>query len=70
MSRYLKLALVPIVAATLLLYLAPTADAKSHRHRHYSQNAEAAHIRAKSYDPGGSYKAYPDWARYALSPKR
>ena len=25
--------------------------------------------RAEDVDPGGSYKAYPDWARYALSPK-
>lgn len=25
--------------------------------------------RANDVDPGGSYSAYPDWARYALSPK-
>ena len=24
---------------------------------------------AEGVDPGGSYAAYPDWARYALSPK-
>ena len=31
--------------------------------------AEYDRARAEDVDPGGSYKAYPDWARYALSPK-
>lgn len=31
--------------------------------RHYE------HMRAEAYDPAGAYKGYPDWARYALSPK-
>jgi hypothetical protein len=70
MLPIIRSALVLSVAGTLFLSLTPNADAKSYRHRHWSQNAEADHIRAKSYDPGGSYKAYPDWARYALSPKR
>jgi hypothetical protein len=26
-------------------------------------------VRANALDPGGNYKAYPDWARAALSPK-
>lgn len=26
-------------------------------------------VRANALDPGGDYKAYPDWARAALSPK-
>jgi hypothetical protein len=26
-------------------------------------------IRARSLDPAGTYQAYPDWARAALSPK-
>lgn len=43
------------------------------RHRSYDHRDAAEreydHMRAKSYDPGGSYSGYPDWARYALSPK-
>jgi hypothetical protein len=26
-------------------------------------------VRANALDPAGNYKAYPDWARAALSPK-
>lgn len=70
MSPSIKSTLVLGAAAAIMFSLAPSADAKSSRHRHWSQSTEADHIRAKSYDPAGSYKAYPDWARYALSPKR
>ena len=70
MSRFIKSALALGVAGALILSVSPRADAKSYRHHFRNQNAEADHIRAKSYDPAGSYKAYPDWARYALSPKR
>ncbi len=37
--------------------------------RRTASEREWEHTRAKAYDPGGSYEAYPDWARYALSPK-
>lgn len=48
------------------------------RHRHSRSHSrerltpdqrEFERTRANSYDPTGSYAAYPDWARYALSPK-
>jgi len=39
--------------------------AVGHRRDSYSYDR----ARAEDVDPGGSYKAYPDWARYALSPK-
>ena len=35
--------------------------------RRYRDNPYAA--RAHDLDPAGDYKAYPDWARVALSPK-
>ena len=73
MSRILKKALATGAVAALAVSLIPVAQAKSYHRFHattYDQNAQADHIRAKSADPGGSYRAYPDWARYALSPKR
>lgn len=47
---------------------------KSHAYRNRYDRRDAAEreydrARAESVDPGGSYSAYPDWARYALSPK-
>ena len=38
-------------------------------HRYYSSRSYDR-IRANDYDPAGAYRDYPDWARYALSPKR
>ena len=35
----------------------------------YNNSDSAIAIRARSVDPAGDYKAYPYWARYALSPK-
>lgn len=44
--------------------------ARSHtRERLTRDQREFERTRADSYDPTGSYSAYPDWARYALSPK-
>ncbi len=37
--------------------------------RRSAQEREWERDRANHYDPTGSYAAYPDWARYALSPK-
>lgn len=37
--------------------------------RQRASEREWERTRAKAYDPGGSYSGYPDWARYALSPK-
>ena len=49
----------------------------THSRRSYSSTRsynrtrdDAEHVRAQESDPTGSYRAYPDWARYALSPKR
>ena len=76
--------LTAAICATLALSLASGgAEAKSckkkngcYRDQEYSQadqrtaqEREYDRARAKAYDPGGSYEAYPDWARYALSPK-
>ena len=36
---------------------------------HHRDSESYDRARAEDVDPGGSYKAYPDWARYALSPK-
>jgi hypothetical protein len=45
-------------------------SARSHdRQRLTRDQREYERTRAESYDPGGSYAGYPDWARYALSPK-
>ncbi len=45
-------------------------DRDSQRYDRQTANArEYDRARAENYDPGGSYAAYPDWARYALSPK-
>ena len=39
------------------------------RERLTRDQREFERTRAENYDPTGSYAAYPDWARYALSPK-
>lgn len=43
--------------------------ASSSYSRDTAASREYDRIRADQYDPTGSYSAYPDWARYALSPK-
>ena len=35
--------------------------------RSHARSESADHVRAVSCDPGGSYAAYPDWARAAFS---
>ncbi len=44
-------------------------DYSQQQDRRTASEREYEHTRAKAYDPGGSYDGYPDWARYALSPK-
>ena len=77
--------LVGIVAVSFLTAVtaASAQDGESKRLRHdRARHARVQHnerltpdqreferTRAESYDPTGSYSAYPDWARYALSPK-
>jgi hypothetical protein len=79
-GKNLAMALATVLSAALLLTATTAADAKSRKH-HKGHRDTAAHdrrsadereydrARAKAFDPGGSYSAYPDWARYALSPK-
>ena len=42
---------------------------EAHADRRSAQEREWERDRANHYDPTGSYASYPDWARYALSPK-
>jgi hypothetical protein len=66
-----------IFLAASFFALAANADAKSAKYRkHYNNNYNWAYskhtpegIRARNLDPAGDYKAYPNWARSALSPK-
>jgi hypothetical protein len=37
--------------------------------RYYAKPCDHTCVRARHLDPAGNYKAYPDWARAALSPK-
>ncbi len=73
---------VALAMAVTLVGGATAADAKSckkrysdrcgyatEQQRQSASEKEWEHTRAKAYDPGGSYSGYPDWARYALSPK-
>ena len=76
---------VGIVAVSFLSAMAAASaqDGENKRLRHERARHERVHhherltpaqreferTRAESYDPTGSYSAYPDWARYALSPK-
>lgn len=70
-------ALVTVVCATLALESAPSVAEPRHKKqqaeqsrsgRSHAKTVETAdHIRAVSCDPTGSYAAYPDWARAALS---
>lgn len=55
---------------------AESADARKYKtykkyryYKVYDNSDSAIAIRARSVDPAGDYKAYPYWARYALSPK-
>ena len=77
--KFLGVAALGCIAATAM---ADTADA-NHRSKKDRARAERAYkgerltpdqreyerARAENVDPGSSYAAYPDWARYALSPK-
>lgn len=42
-------------------------QSRGYRDYRYRNNSYSA--RANNLDPAGDYKAYPDWARAALSPK-
>jgi hypothetical protein len=74
-----------IMRATLALILAVTGatagvialpgdaeaarDSYRYRGKVYRKACGPDCVRANALDPGGNYKAYPDWARAALSPK-
>jgi hypothetical protein len=65
---------VLLAAAAVLASLAPAAakdDYYRYRGKTYRVTKACDHtcIRARSLDPAGTYAAYPDWARAALSPK-
>lgn len=81
-SACARLAVALLASVFVVVSVATAADAKSsrkrgwHRCNEYCQarrqsasEREWEHTRAKAYDPGGSFDGYPDWARYALSPK-
>jgi len=72
------LALAVILGGTLAL--AEPADARhswrtrNYDHavvkiRKYKKRCDHDCVRARSLDPAGDYKNFPDWARAALSPK-
>jgi hypothetical protein len=74
MSKTIRNGLIASTVGALALMLLPIGDAEAKRYRSYksksaSQNAEFERNRANSFDPAGRFKGYPDWARYALSPK-
>lgn len=80
LGKNLAMAQALVLSAALLLTAATAADAKSRKRHHGHRDAatqdrrsaderEYDRARARAFDPGGSYSAYPDWARYALSPK-
>jgi hypothetical protein len=74
-----------IMRATLALLLAVTGaasgltvlphdaeaarDGYRYRGKVYRKSCGHDCVRANALDPAGNYKAYPDWARAALSPK-
>jgi hypothetical protein len=67
-----------LVASTMGLGLAVAPDdaaAKDNDYRYRARTYRVAKacnhdcVRARSLDPSGTYRAYPDWARAALSPK-
>jgi uncharacterized membrane protein len=65
---------VAALAATLGLAAASgEASAETYRYRGktYVVTKRCDHdcVRARHLDPAGNYRAYPDWARAALSPK-
>ena len=78
-NKSFALALVTVVAGASLT---TQAEARRRHYRTYDDGGayrgdyrnsrllrSADHDRAVAADPTGSYRAYPDWARYALSPK-
>jgi hypothetical protein len=59
------------VGVTLLPTDAEAADSYRYRGKYYRTSKVCGHdcARARSLDPAGNYRAYPDWARAALAPK-
>ncbi len=83
MTRLSKSALLIVglgLAASSLAVAAP-ADAATEKRRYKTDRSfdyrtpvrrdpnSYDYARARNIDPGGTYKSYPDWAAYALSPK-
>jgi hypothetical protein len=59
------------VGVTVVSTDVEAADYYRYRGKYYRVTKACGHdcARARALDPGGNYKAYPDWARAALSPK-
>jgi hypothetical protein len=59
------------IGMTALNDAADAADYYRYRGKFYRVTKACDHtcVRARSLDPAGTYRAYPDWARAALSPK-
>lgn len=73
----MRMLLVLTTVAGGLFAAADSADARTYKtykkyrtYKVYDNSDSAIAIRARNVDPAGDYKAYPDWARYALSPNR
>jgi hypothetical protein len=73
MRATLALILAVTGAASGLAALPGDAEAAGQYYRYrgkvYRRACGPDCVRANALDPGGTYKAYPDWARAALSPK-
>lgn len=76
MRTLLALTLAVTGAVTSLALLPGDAEAASEYYRYrgkvyrVTKTCDHTCIRARSLDPAGTYAAYPDWARAALSPKQ
>jgi hypothetical protein len=69
MRRFLLAAMAATIGAVVLI---ETADAAPKKRKYYGVSAarlEYERARADAVDPARTYGAYPDWARFALSPK-
>jgi hypothetical protein len=73
MRATLALLLAVTGAASGLTVLSVDAEAAGPSNRYrgkvYRKACGPDCVRANALDPAGNYKAYPDWARAALSPK-
>jgi uncharacterized membrane protein len=73
LSLTLAVTIAALAATAGLTTVSAEAGAETYRYRGktYVVTKRCDHdcIRARHLDPAGNYRAYPDWARAALSPK-